>query len=395
MRRPQTVTLTSLPDAVQGVLALFFCWLARLSARRARSRDRLPPRRRHRRRSRPGDPRSCLERGLRAATSPSPPPLPRGSGCEAPGGGRAAAPRAAISRVDHFRRRPRESLRDMPCLRCGGRAAGHVLPGWPFAHGAAPILVGGSSACDRRMARPAGLSSACTPRPMFARHSSGLPGHLPRRRRLSCSSSRRSKTRRRAALRAAAGSACARATASGPRRASLVAAGFDVGFHTLRHELLPALPDKALSERLEKAGKHLLLSSETRLELISYPYGKADERVADAARSSGFRRLGSRLAGTRHAGDGAAPGPENSSRDVCRQDALALRLARVLHRADRVPESTSVSATTTSIRRTSGCRRSCGSCERASRQSSRADGGDCTRGSRSGNCSVGRRARRR
>src|SRR4051812_48029869 len=36
MRRPQTtVTLTSLPDAVQGVLALFFCWLARVSSRRA------------------------------------------------------------------------------------------------------------------------------------------------------------------------------------------------------------------------------------------------------------------------------------------------------------------------------------------------------------------------
>jgi peptidoglycan/xylan/chitin deacetylase (PgdA/CDA1 family) len=69
---------------------------------------------------------------------------------------------------------------------------------------------------------------------------------------------------------------------------SLVAAGFDVGFHTLRHDLLPALPGKALERALDEGHDALAAVVGTRLDLISYPYGKADERVADAARAAGF-----------------------------------------------------------------------------------------------------------
>jgi peptidoglycan/xylan/chitin deacetylase (PgdA/CDA1 family) len=70
---------------------------------------------------------------------------------------------------------------------------------------------------------------------------------------------------------------------------SLVAAGFDVGFHTLRHEALPALSDPALGRALHDGRDALAAVTGTRLDLISYPYGKADERVADAARAAGFR----------------------------------------------------------------------------------------------------------
>jgi peptidoglycan/xylan/chitin deacetylase (PgdA/CDA1 family) len=71
---------------------------------------------------------------------------------------------------------------------------------------------------------------------------------------------------------------------------TLVAAGCDVGFHTLRHDALPALPDAALEQALQDGREGLGDLVGTRLDLISYPYGKADERVADAARAAGFKR---------------------------------------------------------------------------------------------------------
>lgn len=91
-----------------------------------------------------------------------------------------------------------------------------------------------------------------------------------------------------AALRAVVGS---RAADDGLRTAdvrSLVEAGFDVGFHTLRHDALPALSDTALEEALHNGRAALDAVVGTRLDLISYPYGKADERVAAAARAAGF-----------------------------------------------------------------------------------------------------------
>jgi peptidoglycan/xylan/chitin deacetylase (PgdA/CDA1 family) len=70
---------------------------------------------------------------------------------------------------------------------------------------------------------------------------------------------------------------------------SLVAAGFDVGFHTLGHDLLPALSDTELEQALHEGREALDTVVGTRLDLISYPYGKADERVAEAARAADFR----------------------------------------------------------------------------------------------------------
>ena len=91
-----------------------------------------------------------------------------------------------------------------------------------------------------------------------------------------------------AALRAVVGP---RATDEGLRAGdvrSLVTAGFDVGFHTLRHDALPALSDTELEQALHDGRDELAAIAGTRLELISYPHGKADKRVAGAARAAGF-----------------------------------------------------------------------------------------------------------
>jgi peptidoglycan/xylan/chitin deacetylase (PgdA/CDA1 family) len=91
-----------------------------------------------------------------------------------------------------------------------------------------------------------------------------------------------------AALRAAVGP---RAADEGLRTddvGSLVAAGFDVGFHTLRHDALPALSDTALEQALHEGRDAVTAVAGRSLDLISYPYGKADQRVADAARAAGF-----------------------------------------------------------------------------------------------------------
>jgi peptidoglycan/xylan/chitin deacetylase (PgdA/CDA1 family) len=93
-----------------------------------------------------------------------------------------------------------------------------------------------------------------------------------------------------AALRAAVGSGT---TDDGLRAADvqeLVAAGFDVGFHTLRHEALPTLADAELDAALRDGRDELAAAAGRPLRAISYPHGKADERVARAARAAGFTR---------------------------------------------------------------------------------------------------------
>jgi peptidoglycan/xylan/chitin deacetylase (PgdA/CDA1 family) len=69
---------------------------------------------------------------------------------------------------------------------------------------------------------------------------------------------------------------------------ALVGAGCDVGFHTLRHETLPLLDDDALDRALHDGRETLEAVVGSRLDTISYPHGKADDRVAAAARASGF-----------------------------------------------------------------------------------------------------------
>jgi peptidoglycan/xylan/chitin deacetylase (PgdA/CDA1 family) len=93
-----------------------------------------------------------------------------------------------------------------------------------------------------------------------------------------------------AALRAAVGSRAVDDGLGASDVEALVGAGFTVGFHTLRHDSLPALSDAALDAALRDGHDAVAAVVGGPLDAISYPYGKADDRVARAARAAGFAR---------------------------------------------------------------------------------------------------------
>jgi peptidoglycan/xylan/chitin deacetylase (PgdA/CDA1 family) len=68
----------------------------------------------------------------------------------------------------------------------------------------------------------------------------------------------------------------------------LVAAVCTIGFHTARHPGLPSLTDTELAEALHEGRDALAGEAGGPLELIAYPHGKADGRIAAAARGAGF-----------------------------------------------------------------------------------------------------------
>jgi peptidoglycan/xylan/chitin deacetylase (PgdA/CDA1 family) len=72
--------------------------------------------------------------------------------------------------------------------------------------------------------------------------------------------------------------------------ASLAAAGFEIGFHTLRHDALPALDETSLELALHEGRAALEEASGRPLTAISYPHGKADARVGRAAKHAGFEQ---------------------------------------------------------------------------------------------------------
>lgn len=78
---------------------------------------------------------------------------------------------------------------------------------------------------------------------------------------------------------------------AGMRAADVVAlaeAGFEIGFHTRAHRLLTALGDDELASALGDGRGELEELAGRRITAISYPHGRADRRVADAARKAGF-----------------------------------------------------------------------------------------------------------
>jgi peptidoglycan/xylan/chitin deacetylase (PgdA/CDA1 family) len=70
---------------------------------------------------------------------------------------------------------------------------------------------------------------------------------------------------------------------------ALADAGFEIGFHTLRHDALPRLGDEALSRAMVDGRDELQELLPRPIAMISYPHGKADQRVARAAGEAGYR----------------------------------------------------------------------------------------------------------
>lgn len=70
---------------------------------------------------------------------------------------------------------------------------------------------------------------------------------------------------------------------------ALADAGFEIGFHTLRHDPLPHLDDDALGRAMVDGRAELDALLPSPITMISYPHGKADERVAQAARETRYR----------------------------------------------------------------------------------------------------------
>jgi peptidoglycan/xylan/chitin deacetylase (PgdA/CDA1 family) len=92
-----------------------------------------------------------------------------------------------------------------------------------------------------------------------------------------------------AALRAAAGPPAADEGLRAAGIKALVGGGAEVGFHTLRHHLLPTLSDAELEEAMSEGRNELAATAGVPLDVISYPHGRADDRVAAAARAAGFK----------------------------------------------------------------------------------------------------------
>lgn len=69
---------------------------------------------------------------------------------------------------------------------------------------------------------------------------------------------------------------------------ALADAGMTIGFHTRRHDSLTWLDDGRLERALVDGRSELETIAGKSLTTIGYPHGRADVRVADAARAAGF-----------------------------------------------------------------------------------------------------------
>ncbi len=66
-------------------------------------------------------------------------------------------------------------------------------------------------------------------------------------------------------------------------------AGMTVGFHTFRHDDLTGLTVAQLAEAMELGRAELAEAAGVPVDVIAYPGGRCDDRVAEAARAGGFR----------------------------------------------------------------------------------------------------------
>lgn len=69
---------------------------------------------------------------------------------------------------------------------------------------------------------------------------------------------------------------------------ALADAGMTIGFHTLRHPAMSLLSDAELEEALTEGRDALAAAAGAAIDLLAYPFGYADARVAHATRRAGF-----------------------------------------------------------------------------------------------------------
>jgi peptidoglycan/xylan/chitin deacetylase (PgdA/CDA1 family) len=68
----------------------------------------------------------------------------------------------------------------------------------------------------------------------------------------------------------------------------LAAGGFEIGFHTRRHHLLPPMSERELAEAMHEGRDALQAVAGRPLNSIAYPHGRADLRVGHAAAQAGY-----------------------------------------------------------------------------------------------------------
>jgi peptidoglycan/xylan/chitin deacetylase (PgdA/CDA1 family) len=81
---------------------------------------------------------------------------------------------------------------------------------------------------------------------------------------------------------------------------TLAQAGMDIGFHTLHHEVLTELDDRALAAALTEGRDELALAVGRPLSRIAYPHGKADRRVAERVSAAGYEAAWTGRPGANH-----------------------------------------------------------------------------------------------
>ena len=69
----------------------------------------------------------------------------------------------------------------------------------------------------------------------------------------------------------------------------LAGEGVTIGSHGMTHANMAVLPDAALQEELERSRGLLRELSGQAVDAVAYPWGLADERVAEASRKAGYR----------------------------------------------------------------------------------------------------------
>lgn len=70
--------------------------------------------------------------------------------------------------------------------------------------------------------------------------------------------------------------------------AALGAAGMTVGFHTVDHDMLPALDEPGLQDAVSRGRGDLAALTGQPVQFFAYPFGKSDHRCAAAVRQAGF-----------------------------------------------------------------------------------------------------------